>query len=156
MLSDLSRIIAQSARVPIRWAADERFTLCDAGDAVGCTATLKESVRTGWMWVVSYVSIGQFPTPSPSPSSAAADASPSALRMWTVRIDAAERMPYPGIIKPSDAPEYNADGDLHTHYVSHSSAYRGYTCKELHLPVGQAAGSLYHFTQRTYRPGHCA
>jgi hypothetical protein len=65
VLSDLSRIIAQLARTPVRWAATDHFTISDGVGVEGeSTATMKTPAPHGWNWIVSDVPIAQFPWPS--------------------------------------------------------------------------------------------
>jgi hypothetical protein len=149
ILTDLSRIIAQLARSPVRWAVNESFDLRDA-DAEGCTAKLKDSVRSGWKWLASDVPIGRFAAPSLSPSGGSAK-DVSALHVWAVRVDSAACHLYIGIARPSAASAHDLYDDADTHYICTGSslAYHKADGKELNMPFshgGDAAGSLYHFT----------
>jgi hypothetical protein len=146
VLHDLSRIIAQFAR-PIRWAADERFTIADSASGA-CTAALKPAASKEWIWLSSDAVIGQFPSPSKSSDAKVVS---SALRVWTVRIDAADSTIFLGICKPSRAPGSNPFTDSHTVHVCTGSSFASVGCdaKDVDIPhsvAGAAGGSLYHFT----------
>jgi hypothetical protein len=100
------------------------------------------------------VPIGQLPVPRPSPAGFENVKDPSSLRVWTIRIDKAPGAVYPGILKPTRAPNYDPNKDLTTYSVGTTLYYpfRGangvYDEPALpHTRRGKdAAGSLYHFT----------
>jgi hypothetical protein len=148
MLSDLSRIIAQFAR-SIRWAADERFVI----DAEGARVDLKDSrYHDGFRlpWAVLDTPIKGLPLP-PAPDEADHRAVHPHLRVWTIRINAADDSIFPGIIKPTRDPAYDANWDDDTYAVGthHRVIVRGVTpLRDQPCTAGgkDAVGSAYRFT----------
>jgi hypothetical protein len=171
VLRDLSRIIAQFARPPVRWVEDPLCTVA-VDEAGAATLVLSRSPKRGFVWAFSDVSIGQLPNCMDSPASSSpssssvtvgqVDAPASSLRAWTVRIDRSIDVICMGVAKPSSAPGYDVHADERAISIStaNSHVFTGHTPRSIALPfasyagaavgagagAGVSAGALYHFT----------